>query len=54
MPHLLLPRSHANSRAKLGAEAVRTDDETLAEVAGDKWFAARQPEIAAFPATTPR
>jgi len=39
-------------RAKLGAEAVHTDNETLAGVAGDKWFAARQPEIAVFPTTT--
>jgi len=39
-------------RAKLGAEAVRTDSETLAGVSGDKWFAARQPEIAVFPTTT--
>jgi glycolate oxidase len=39
-------------RARLGAEAVRTDSETLVEVSGDKWFAARQPEIAVFPTTT--
>jgi glycolate oxidase len=39
-------------RARLGAEAVHTDTETLAAVSGDKWFAARQPEIAVFPTTT--
>jgi glycolate oxidase len=39
-------------RAKLGADAVKTAPAELDAVAGDKWFAARRPEAAVYPATT--
>lgn len=39
-------------RAKLGADAVRTAPAELDAVSGDKWFAARRPDAAVFPATT--
>ncbi|MDD5201381.1 MAG: FAD-linked oxidase C-terminal domain-containing protein [Terrimicrobiaceae bacterium] len=39
-------------RARLGPDAVRTAPGDLDAVAGDKWFAARRPDIAVFPAST--
>jgi glycolate oxidase len=39
-------------RARLGAEAVRTEAAELAAVSGDKWFAERQPDLAVFPSST--
>lgn len=37
-------------KRRLGADAVLTDPRLLAEFAGDKWFAANQPDLAVFPA----
>jgi len=39
-------------RSKLGAEAVRTAPADLDAVSGDKWFAARRPDLAVFPSNT--
>ncbi len=39
-------------RAKLGADAVRTAPAELDAAAGDKWFAARRPDMVVFPAST--
>ncbi len=39
-------------RARLGDAAVRTAPAELAAVAGDKWFAARPPDLAVYPANT--
>jgi glycolate oxidase len=36
-------------KRRLGADAVVTDAERLAGFAGDKWFAANQPDLAVFP-----
>lgn len=48
----ILPALVRKLRARLGPEAVVTDSAALAALAGDKWFAARQPDLAVFPATT--
>lgn len=37
-------------KRRLGAGAVETDPVRLAALAGDKWFASRQPDLAVFPA----
>lgn len=37
-------------KRRLGADAVLADPKLLAEFAGDKWFAANQPDLAVFPA----
>ncbi len=39
-------------RARLGADAVQSAPAELDAVAGDKWFAARRPDLAVFPAST--
>jgi FAD/FMN-containing dehydrogenases len=36
-------------KRRLGADAVVTDPQRLAEFAGDKWFAANQPDLAVIP-----
>lgn len=36
-------------RRRLGDEAVVTEEDRLEELAGDKWFAHRRPDLAAFP-----
>ncbi|MGH8048137.1 MAG: FAD-binding oxidoreductase [Chthoniobacterales bacterium] len=38
-------------RVKLGADAVKTAPAELDAVSGDKWFAARRPDLAVFPAS---
>jgi glycolate oxidase len=47
-----LPAITRQLRDRLGAEAVLTDPADLEAVAGDKWFAARRPDIAVFPGST--
>jgi glycolate oxidase len=39
-------------RVRLGEDAVQTAPADLDAVAGDKWFAARRPDLAVFPAST--